>query len=171
MNFYFQSSLNPFIWIHKNWKAYENPKKEAIRGAAKLARRNYLMMISKPLPLKSLLFQAPKYDIYANFREFRLRLISFFPLSLPKALEDGSSSSSGSSSGYGSQNAVKIEEKNAGKKPSFLTFSLHVVFFLFVLSIFCVCSFFVRFYYQHNHPLLQDWQLLHLQTLQFTSSI
>ena len=145
------------------------------------------MMISKPLPLKSLLFQAPKYVFYffadrpdrpsyerlrdtkKHFTtllaplvqlvdvlaEFRMRLISFFLLSLPKALEDGSSSSSGSSSGYGSQNAVKIEEKNPGKKPCFLTFSLHVGF-LFVLSIFCVCSFFVRFYYQHNHSLLQD---------------
>ena len=96
------------------------------------------MMISKPLPLKSLLFQAPKYDIYANFREFRLRLISFFPLSLPKALEDGSSSSSGSSSGYGSQNAVKIEEKNPGKKPFFVLFFACWFFYLSYLYFVCV---------------------------------
>ena len=69
-----------------------------------------------------------------------MRLISFFLLSLPKALEDGSSSSSGSSSGYGSQNAVKIEEKNPGKNPDFWPF-LCMLVFLFVLSIFCVCSF------------------------------
>ena len=36
---------------------------------------------------------------------------SFYHLSFQLA-EDGSSSSSGSSSGYGSQNAIKIEDKN-----------------------------------------------------------
>lgn len=36
--------------------------------------------------------------------------------------EDGSSSSSGSSSGYGSQNAIKIEEKNGKNLLSFASF-------------------------------------------------
>ena len=68
-----------------------------------------------------------------------MRLISFFPLSLPKALEDGSSSSSGSSSGYGSQNAVKIEEKNPGKKPLLLCpFHCMLVFYLSYLYFVCV---------------------------------
>ena len=107
-----------------------------------------------------------RFARFARWWDDNMRLISFFPLSLPKALEDGSSSSSGSSSGYGSQNAVKIEEKNPGKKTLLLCpFHCMLVFYLSYLYFVCV-HFFVRFYYQHYH--LQDWQLLHLQTLQFT---
>ena len=74
-----------------------------------------------------------------------MRLISFFPLSLPKALEDGSSSSSGSSSGYGSQNAVKIEEKNPGKKPFFCVPFIACWFFICPIYILCVFIFSLGF--------------------------
>ena len=58
-------------------------------------------------------------------------------MSLPKALEDGSSSSSGSSSGYGSQNAVKIEEnKNPGKAKNPANFVSFACSFLFVVLFF-----------------------------------
>lgn len=51
-----------------------------------------------------------------------------------KVNEDGSSSSSGSSSGYGSQNAIKIEDKN-GKVSGFFPHACVVLSFVFSLPV------------------------------------